>query len=226
MPPLTTAQAAPDDGEEEANVAPSTTDVSLTPEAVRNSPEFRALQRELRQEVRRRGQLERDMARDRETRAAAEAATLAQQEQQIRDRLGEDGLAVWNELAELSASNPVAAADRLAELMAQTQQPQANLTTPTPPANPDEEGEPVTTPTGAGTPPPMPSGVAATAPLAPTEGTSGWDTIIESSQREFDEIVERNQNPLTRNRVTMRDRGRGMMAYLLGSYAKAFKERG
>lgn len=222
MPPADDQQAAPD-GQEPAAPAPGT--VSLSPSDVKNSPEYRALQRQAREEARRRGDAEAALSQFREAQAAAEAERLASQEARIRELLGPDGTALWNNLADLSASDPVAAAELLSRTLAQSQ----GAATPPPAAvepAPTEGEAPVTTPAGAAAPPPpMPSGAAASAPITPPE-SNPWDAIIDSSQRHFDEVVERNQNPMTRNRVTMRDRGAAMMSFLLGSYAKAFKERG
>lgn len=210
---------APDD-ELDAPSAPAS--VAASPADVKASPEYRALQRRLRTESRERGRLEQQLGTERERAAAAEADRAAEQEAQIREVLGDDGVDAWNEIADLSSSDPVAAARKLRDFAAQRaqssppaqSQPQAGV--------PPNGGQPVS----QNTPPPPPSsGVGAGVPLGAQGNDNSWGAIRADAQARFDAVVERNQNPATRNRVTMRDRQAGIMAYLEGSYAGAMEER-
>lgn len=198
-------------------------EVSLSPDAVRNSPEYRALVRQLRNAEKRLAAAERAASEARaaaeEARQAAEAERRMQEQERIRSILGDEGVALWSEIAELSATDQVAAAERLAALLRSRAQSVAPEPTPHPPAQQEEQ---VTQ-----SPPSLPTGIAASQPLRPvTDEMAVWDEVIEASQSEFDRIVELNQNLLTRNRVTERERRSGIMAYLAGAYAKAFKTRG
>jgi hypothetical protein len=202
-------------GEEpEAPAAPAS--VAASPEAVRNSPEFRALRSKLRNEARERGRIEQQLAAEREARAAAEADRMAEQEAEIRDVLGDDGVDAWNRISELSVSDPLAAARemrRFAETLAQSQPPEAPPPASAPP--PEEGNAAVST----RTPLPPVRGVGAGAPLGQSGSDNSWAAIKNDAEARFGELVEKNQNPATRNRMTMRDRAEGVITYLAGSIA-------
>jgi hypothetical protein len=211
---------------------PAPGSLSLTPDLVRATPEFKAQERIARSEARKRGQLERDLAQartDAETaRAAAEAQSQAAREAEIRAILGDDGVAAWTEIADLSASDPAAAARKFREFgeaMAQSLVAAAPQAPPaTPPPAPENGG--ITVPTGTPPPPSLGRTVGASAPLGQPAVQEGWDDIIATSQQTVDAIVKRNQDPLQRNRVTMRDRATGIMSYVAGAYAQHFKDQG
>jgi hypothetical protein len=207
-------------GEEpQAPAAPAS--VAASPEAVRNSPEFRALRTKLRNEARERGRIEQQLASEREARAAAEADRMAEQESEIRDVLGDDGVDAWNRISELSVSDPLAAARemrRFAETLAQSQPPEA----PPPVSAPPQEGG-VAVQTRAPLPPAR--GVGAGVPLGQSGSDNSWAAIKTDAESRFGELVEKNQNPATRNRMTMRDRAEGVITYLAGSIAGHMIER-
>lgn len=195
----------------------------LPADAVRQSPEYKALADQNRALARQAGSARRENEQLRQQaeadRAAAEAARQAAVEQQIIATLGEDGVAVWEDLANLSATDPVAAAKRLAEF-AQARAQSAATTTPPPPAAPSPGEGNVPAPQSSPTPPPA-RGLDASASLAPSTSGPDYDEIATGLERSYAEQVERNQNFATRNRVTMRDRGRGFIAYLGAAYLKA-----
>lgn len=193
---------------------------SMPPEFVRNSPEYQELQRQLRAEARRRGSLEADLAKARaaeeQSRQAAEATAAEAREREIRSIVGDDGLAAWNTIAEQSATDPIAAARTLAELMRGAQ---ATAAPPPAPASPQEA--PVTEQTPAPAVPPPPSGLAAATPLgSPSAADSDAETIA-GLERQFAETADRVQNPLTRNRVRQRDIGDAFASYVSAALMKA-----
>lgn len=195
--------------------------LSLTPDAIRNSPEFRALERDNRKLARQAGDANKAAAAAREAaeeaRQAAEAQQQAALEADIMSALGEDGVAVWSELADLSASDPRAAARRFAEVMAagRVQSPPEG----DPAAGGDDaaaggEGVP------AQTPPPPSRGVDGGQPLGAAAAGEDPQAIIAGLEKGFVDVVDRVQDPITRNRVTMRERAGAMMNYLAASYLK------
>lgn len=194
-------------------------DTSMPPDFVRNSPEYRALEQKLRAEARARGSAEAQLAQAREAaetqRQAAEAAAQEAREREIRAVLGDDGVAAWAQMAELSQSDPIAAARMLAEWRKGT--PPA---APAPPAATSQPEGTVTTPPVPGTPPP-PAGLDAAAPLGSTSTADEYEAATQAMEAEYGEIVERIQNPLTRNRVRLRDQARGFYDFVTASYFKA-----
>lgn len=192
---------------------------SMPPEFVRNSPEYQELQRQLRAEARRRGSLEADLAKARaaeeQARQAAEASIAETREREIRSILGDDGVAAWSRIAEQSATDPVAAARTLAELMRGAQ------ATAAPPASttPQEAIVPEQTPPPAV--PEPPSGLAAATPLGSPNAADGDAETIAGLERQFTETVDRVQNPLTRNRVRSRDIGDAFASYVSAALMKA-----
>ncbi len=199
--------------------SPVETTTAMPPEYVRNSPEYQELQRQLRAEARRRGSLEADLAKARaaeeQARQAAEATAAEAREREIRSILGDDGVAAWSTIAEQSATDPVAAARTLAELMRGAQATAAPAAPPTP-----QEGT-VTEQAPPPAVPEPPSGLAAATPLgSPSAADSDAETIA-GLEREFAETVDKVQNPLTRNRVRQRDIGDAFASYVSAALMKA-----
>ena len=198
----------PGEDEQDPPAEPTTgPDTSLSSEQVRNSPEYRALQAQHRTLARQKGTAERQLA---EARADAEraqqtaiASQTAAQQAEIEAILGPDGVEAWNQIAELSANDPVAAARRLAEVRAQQ-----------PAAAPATGGETVTQPQAPATPPP-PRSIDAGAPLATVASRTEEERIAQLGQT-FSDVVKANQEAA--NRVTMKDRARGGIAYLEAAY--------
>lgn len=210
----------PPAGEEPATGSAAT---GMSAEQVRNSPEYRELQKQNRTLARRAGDSERSAAEARaeseRQRQAAEDAQRESQSEAIAALLGDEGVAAWQEIAELSSTDPVAAAKKFAELS------QARATPATAPAattqTGDEGGAEVPT-TQSGTPP-MPSGsVDAGSPLASIVDP-GEDDYIKGLEKTFNDVVE--ENMAAPNRMTLKRRAEGMIAYVEASYRKAFRER-
>lgn len=206
----------------EGAATPASPSLAQPPASIRNSPEYRAMAAENRKLRRQAGEAQRAAAAAREQaeqeRQAAEAREQAALEADLLTTLGEDGTAVWAEIAELSATDQRAAARRFAELIQQGRAQSA------PPA--DGEGAPAPADAGgtqvpANTPPPPPrAGADGGAPLnaQPVDTT---EDVIASLQANFDEVIKQVQTPSLRNRVTERIRSGAMINYLLGSYLKA-----
>jgi hypothetical protein len=199
--------------------APVAAAVALTPEQVRNSPEYRELARQNQLLARTSGQNERVARLAREeaerTRLAAEARAQQDLETQLAATLGEDGLAAYNEIAQLSQSDPTAAAKRIAELVAQArgQTPPAVQPGAAPPA-PD---------TGGNVPPApsAPRGLSADAPLGqPPVTQDEYAAAAEVLDREYNDIVARVQDPQLRRRVTTADRAKAFIGFLGSSYLR------
>lgn len=194
--------------------------LTLTPELVRATPEYRARDREARAAARREGTLQAEVTRLREEnetqRAAAEAAAGNAQLEQVRALLGDDGVAVWESMA---GSEPVEAARQMAAWAA------SRVQSPPPPATVPAvaPGAPAG---GTQVPNPPTGALGGNAPLGqPTTG-DGWDGIVTQAQADYGSVVTRNQDPLTRNRVTEKDRAAGFMAFITGAYASTFKRNG
>jgi hypothetical protein len=190
----------------------------LSPDAIRSSPEYKELQRQNRELSRQAGAATREAST---ARAAAEVARQAAEAQQQADleaelvtALGEDGLAAYNEIAELSTTDPRAAARKMAALIAQAraQSQPVGGAPPTAPASPAP-----TVPVEGNVPstaPPTPRGVAADAPLAPVALPDEYAQVAADLEARYAATVERVQDPTTRNRVTMKDRANAMIAYI------------
>jgi hypothetical protein len=190
--------------------------LSQTPETVRNTPEFKALEKQLRSSAREVGRAKAaEMAARGEAesyRQAAEAERQAALEAQIGS-LDPVAVAAYTELAELGQSDPVAAARKFAELMTTAQsghQPATDLTAP--PVAPEGSTVPQA-------PRPI-SGVDGNAPLTQQPGEDIGALTAQLDAR-YAEVVGRNQDPVTRNRVTMKDRSAAFIAYLGSAYVKA-----
>lgn len=220
-------------GEEEsapvaARIVPAATpaDTTLPADLVRNSPEFRALQEQNRILARKAGTADAAIAAARaeaeSIRQAAEAERNAALAQTLRTTLGDDGLAFWNQLSELSANDPVAAAKALAEWRVSGQ------TTPVaaqkPAASGQQEGQQQMTPQA---PAPLPSGLHADAPLGSSTPQESDDQTIEAFDKRITDLTARNYDPLTRNRVTTKERDEGIMAvFAKGVVAQIATRRG
>lgn len=193
--------------------------LTLPPDAVRNSPEYRALQTQLREEARARGRAEAQAAEVRQTAETARQAAEAQREQviaaEIESVLGQDGVAAWNSIVELYDTDPVAAAQRFKDLQASAQSAAAAAQTP-----PSEGGTQVPAQSAGATPPPPGSNVSTDNPLGSATTGVNWDEIATDHDKEYADVVARNQDPVTRARVTDRERGRGFMAWLASSYIR------
>lgn len=205
-------------GEEEsapvaARVVPAVApvDTTLSADLVRNSPEFRALQEQNRILARRAGTADAAIAAARgeaeSIRQAAEAERNAALAQTLRSTLGDDGLAFWNQLSEVSANDPVAAATLLAEWRAGGQTPVAAAQTPAVPV--PQEGQRQMTPQA---PAPLASGLHADAPLGSSTPQESDEQTIAAFDKKIADLHERNFDPLTRNRVTTKERDEGIMA--------------
>lgn len=195
--------------------------LSSTPADIKASPEFKAMAKIARDNARAAGtaKAREIVARTAAEQAvqAAEAQRQAQMEAQFTDILGEDGIAAYQEFAELSETDPVGAARRFASLMAAGQTPAAGAAAEAPPTAP--EGN-VPAPT-----PPMPSGaIDGNAPLSPPPAED-LAALTASLDARYADIVARNQDPLTRNRVTMRERAAGFIAYVGSAYVQATGRR-
>lgn len=218
----TTQDGPPTDGDEAVDAAVAT--VIPPSEAVRNSPEFKVLERQNRELARQAGRAAREANEARaaaETaRQAAEAQQQADLEQELMATLGEDGIAEYNEIVELTQSDPRAAARRMAQLVASSraQSSGAPAEPPTTPATEPEGGATVPPTT-----PPPPRGVGADASLSQPPRTEGddYEAIAADLDRTYQGVVERVQNPETRARTTMKDRAQGFIAYVGSSVLRA-----
>jgi hypothetical protein len=188
---------------------------TMPPDYVRNSPEYQELQRQLRAEARRRGSAEADLAKARQAeeaaRQAAEAVAAEAREREIRTILGDDGVAAWSRIAEQSATDPVAAARTLAELMRGQQATQ-------PPAPPTPEAAQQQAPPAAPLPP---AGLSATTPLGAPNPASADAEVIASLESQVADVMDKMQNPITRNRIRQRDVGDAFAAYVSAALMKA-----
>ena len=195
--------------------------LDLTPEAIRATPEFRALETQLRASARREGSAKKAAGKARteaETyRQAAEAQRAAALDAEISS-LPEAAVAAYEELAELGQTDPVAAARRLAELLTSAQSAQAPAAGEAAPT-----AAPTEVPVSGGNPsvpPPMSAGADGNVPLNTPPGED-LDTKTARLDDRYAAVVARNQDPVTRNRVTMRERADGLISYLASAYIKA-----
>lgn len=219
--------AVPEGGEPAAGDGSGNPALSMTSDAVRNSPEFQALAKQNRLLARQKGTAEAAAVAARSeaetARQAAEAERNAALVQQLTATLGADGIAAYNEIAELSATDPVAAAVRLAEFAkagaGQTPPAQAPGATVTPAAQAGEGT--VANAAQAQTPPPPSQGADGGQPLGMASTGEDQNAIIASLEKTYSDVVVRNQNFATRNRVTMKDRAAAMIAYVGAAYLKA-----
>lgn len=147
-------------------------------------------------------------------RQAAEAERQAALDAQI-GALDPAVIAAYQELATLGETDPVAAARRLAEYLTTAQSGPAPDPETTDPAKPAGGG-----PVSNSTPPPLSGGVDGNQPLTQPAGEDIAELVKPLDER-YAAVVARNQDPVTRNRVTMRDRAAGFIAYLGSAYLQA-----
>lgn len=212
---------------EPAPAEPVGASLSLSSDLVRNSPEYRALQKQLREQARESGRIRAEAEASRQEaesiRQAAEAARQQAIAEQLGGILGDEGVDTFNEIAELSETDPVEAARRFRQFAASLGQTQLEVPAALGTAAVTAGG---TTVPEQQAPPPPSTGVSGDAPLGqPTTGVD-WDEIASSASRRYNEIVERNQDPVMRARVTDRERGEGFMSWLAASYVKGMKNLG
>lgn len=203
---------------------PSPAIASLTPDAVRKSPEYQVQKEAARTAARAQGAAEAEANRLRtelETlRAAAEAQARESQLAGVRSVLGDQGEVLYNEIAELSNTDPVAAATKIRELGAMLAQNQ-------PPVVPGSGTQP---PPAGGAHVPQapfpPSGVSASAPLGQPTTDNSYDQIATEAEKRYQDVVAIVQGPLSgRNRVTGKMRTGAIMDFLVSSVAKAVSRR-
>lgn len=209
--------------------------LTLPADAVRNSPEYQELQRQRREDARERGRIEAEAAQiraDAERQLqAAEAVRQQALAEQLQTVLGEDGMAAFNELAELSSTDPVAAGKRFKELMGGSPAQSDGTIHPLPGAEQSQEGEgeqqvSQQQQSASQTPPPPGTGVSGDAPLGQGQIGTDWDEIATGLDGTYAETVKRNQDPVTRARVTDKERGGALMAWLGSAYIRGMKGRG
>jgi len=213
---VTDSLAAPETKEEGSPVEAAST--LMPPDFVRNSPEYRELQRQNRMLARQKGSMEAEVATYRQqaeqAREEAAAAEAAARENQIRAVLGDEGVAAWAEIAELSESDPIAAARKFAEIM-------GSKPTAAPPAAAPEEATVAPEQTTAPAPPAPPRGLDAAAPLSQTSTAEDYEATANRLEAEYQKVVEQVQNPLTRNRVRLRDQASAFISYVGAAYLRA-----
>ena len=195
--------------------------LAQAPAEVRNTPEYKELAKVARRQARELGRSNSALAAARgqaeADRLAAEAQRQAALESTIADVLGEDGVDAFNELAELSSSNPVEAARRFKSLMAGAQSAPAGEPPATPPAN---DPEAIVDQATSNAVPPPPGAVDGSAPLQAPNADDDLSSITDPLDKRYTDTVERNLTPSTRNRVTMRERADALIGYLGSSYLK------
>jgi len=218
----------PEDGDSPAGddpiadaVAAVDAQLSQTPEAIRATPEFKALEKQLRSSARETGAAKKAAAMARQEaegyRQAAEAQRQTALDAQISS-LDPVAMAAYTELADLGQTDPVAAARRFAELLATAQSSGQAAPAATAPTAP-QEGSPV-----PAAPRPISSGVDGNAPLTQQPGED-YAALTASLDKRYADVVARNQDPITRNRVTMRERAGAFIAYLGSAYVKATNDK-
>jgi hypothetical protein len=212
-----TIQTPPADGDGNA-APPASGALDLTPDLVRSTPEYQELQRQNRILARENGQAKAQAAAARTqaeaTAQAAEAERTAAQANRVREILGEDGLAMWDQFADLSSTDPVKAAELLAEYT--KGKAQSHPAVPQAPAPAAAAGGNIM----AGTQPA--TGLSRSVGTAPLAGQSDDPAeTIAALEKRYADVVERNQDSSLRNRVTMKDRASAMISYLGAAYLKA-----
>jgi len=202
--------------------------LTLPADMVRNSPEYRELQRQVREGARSQGRAQADAAAARaETEAvrqAAEAQRQAVLAEQMAMILGDEGVDAFNAIADLSAVDPVEAARKFRELVASSAQ--SNVAAAQNAGNGAATGGTPVPEQQQQTPPPPSAGLSGDAPLGQSTTGVDWDSISKGATDRYAEIVTRNQDPVTRARVTDRERGEGFMSWLAASYVKGMKAAG
>jgi hypothetical protein len=210
----------------DGNVDPPPAAILSAPEAVRNSPEFKELVRQNRKLARQAGASDRAATAARadaeKVRQAAEAQQQAALEAEIVGELGEEGVALWEEFSELTATDPAGAARLLASALNK-----ARGQTPDPTqAGAGGEGAPAAGGiVPAQTPPPPSRGVDGSVPLGVPSTQQDEAQLIVAMDANVERIANRVQDPLTRNRVTMKERGEGFINFLAARSLEKLAER-
>lgn len=193
--------------------------LAQAPADVRNSPEYKALEKAARKTSRQLGQANRQLeavrTQSESDRIAAEAERQAALEAALAAELGEDGIDAFNELAELSQTNPVEAARRFKAL---TSGVQSAPPVEPPAAEPTTETE---APVTSNAVPPPPGAVDGSTPLQPPAQADEIKAITDPLDARWTEVVERNLTPAKRNRVTMKERAGALIGYVASAYLKS-----
>lgn len=201
---------------------------SDAPEAVRQSPEYQAALRQNRTLARQLGTARRQAEEARraaeETRLAAEAEREAALAAQVREVLGDEGIAEYAQLADLSATDPLAGAQAFRELL--NRAAQSGQATQPPPAPQVQQAATANASQEAAVPenevpPPPETGVDASAPLGSMSSGEDLDALVEDLTGDFTKVAEQNRQPLLRSRLREADRRDALMKYLGASYLKA-----
>jgi len=185
-------------------------------EAVRQSPEYLALQEQnrvlARQAGTQRAEAERLRTEEASRLEAAEAERVAQIQQQMGTALGDKAQA-FAEYSQLLQTDPVAAAQKYAEMTTVQNPVTPDATTP---AQPTEEAPVPVTPQA---PQPPQLGVSASAPLGQTQQQS-QDDLTSTLDHDVEEVVKANQGLSTRARVTDKIRATAMGKFMQSAYVK------
>jgi hypothetical protein len=209
---------AGDDGAGAAAPPPAAA-ADLSPDAVRNTPEYRVLAKQNRELARQAGAAKREAEQARiaaeQARQAAEAQRQADLEAELVGILGDDAtVATFNEISELGRTDPAAAARRIAELVAAGRaQSVTEGDQPAAPPAPAPQGG-----TTVDTPPAPPRGVGADAALSQRTRTLNDEetALADELEARFTKTAERVQNPETRNRTTWRERTDALIGFVAG----------
>lgn len=189
--------------------------LSLTPELIRATPEYQALQAQNRELARDAGAARSQAAEARQqaelARQTAEAQRAAAQVAEIERTLGTDGVAAWTEFSELSATDPVAAARKWHEFTTRRAQSLAAAGSSTPPA---AGSPPATPPPPASSAPPPPPAAGLEQPLGQPVVGEDWNAIANEAEQAYKDVAKRN---LSHGRVTMRDRAGAFMSFIAAS---------
>lgn len=203
--------------------------IGLPADLVRNSPEFLALQAQNRELARKAGTAEAAIAAARaeaeNIRQAAEAERARALNEQLASTLGEDGLAFWQRFADLSSTDPLAAARELQAYRGGAQSPAPGTATTSPTQGQQQTGAAMPA-NGTGARPPIASSMHADLPLGSIAPQDSDADLMAALDARFNEIAERNNNVSTRNRVTAKEREEGIMAHFTKGVITKLRESG
>jgi len=196
--------------------APGATTTAPPADDIRQSAEYRALEEQNRVLARNAGSSKAEADRLREADTARIEAAEAERITHIQEQMGEalgDKRDAFAEYATLLQTDPVAAAQKYAE-MTTVQSPV--LPAATTPAKPTEDPQVPVTPQA---PQPSTLGVSASTPLGQTQQQS-QDDLTASLDKSVNDVVEANQGLSTRARVTERIRATAMGQFIQSAYMK------